>query len=155
MTRALYEFCHGNVPCALWERESTSTNAIHARRIDRSPRTTNRAKSPASAKRQASRQSPTRSRTMRRYVRCVRVTVPESRRMVALYIAAGASFAALSARGLTVPLYAHDLGANRFEVGALFSVSTLAAALLSLPSGVLGGRFGARSLVSISFLPAG
>jgi len=84
----------------------------------------------------------------------VRVTVPESRRMVALYIAAGASFAALSARGLTVPLYAHDLGANRFEVGALFSVSTLAGALLSLPSGVLVDRFGARSLLGISFLLA-
>ena len=74
--------------------------------------------------------------------------------MVALFVAAGASFAALSARGLTVPLYAHDLGASRFEVGALFSVSTLAAALLSLPSGVLVDRFGARALLSISFVLA-
>jgi MFS family permease len=82
----------------------------------------------------------------------VRVTVPESRRMVVLYIAAGASFAALSARGLTVPLYAHDLGANRFEVGALFSVSTLAGAFLSLPSGVLVDRFGARTLLVGSLL---
>jgi MFS family permease len=85
----------------------------------------------------------------------VRVTVPESRRMVALYVAAGASFAALAARGLTVPLYAHDLGASRFEVGALFSVSTLAAALLSLPSGILVDRFGARALLAGSFLLAG
>jgi MFS family permease len=85
----------------------------------------------------------------------VRVTVPESRRMVALYVAAGASFAALAARGLTVPLYAHDLGANRFEVGALFSVSTLAGALLSLPSGILVDRFGARALLAGSFLLAG
>jgi len=84
----------------------------------------------------------------------VRVTVPESRRMVALYLAAGASFAALSARGLTVPLYAHDLGASRFEVGALFSVSTLAAALLSLPSGILVDRFGTRALLGLSFLLA-
>jgi MFS family permease len=82
------------------------------------------------------------------------VTIPESRRTVALYIAAGASFAALAARGLTVPLYAHDLGASRFEVGALFSVSTLAGALLSLPSGVLIDRFGARALLGISFLLA-
>jgi MFS family permease len=74
--------------------------------------------------------------------------------MVALYLAAGASFAALSARGLTVPLYAHDLGATRFEVGALFSVSTLAAALLSLPSGILVDRFGTRSLLGLSFLLA-
>jgi MFS family permease len=84
----------------------------------------------------------------------VRVTIPESRRTVALYIAAGASFAALAARGLTVPLYAHDLGASRFEVGALFSVSTLAGALLSLPSGVLIDRFGARALLGISFVLA-
>ena len=82
------------------------------------------------------------------------MTIPESRRTVALYIAAGASFAALAARGLTVPLYAHDLGASRFEVGALFSVSTLAAALLSLPSGILIDRFGARRLLGISFLLA-
>jgi len=91
---------------------------------------------------------------MRRYLRFVRVTVPDSRRTVALYIAAGASFAALSARGLTVPLYAHDLGASRFEVGALFSVSTLAAALLSLPSGILVDRFGARALLTTSFVLA-
>jgi MFS family permease len=84
----------------------------------------------------------------------VRVTIPESRRTVALYVAAGASFAALAARGLTVPLYAHDLGASRFEVGALFSVSTLAAALLSLPSGILIDRFGARTLLGISFVLA-
>ena len=74
--------------------------------------------------------------------------------MVALYVAAGASFAALSARGLTVPLYAHDLGASRFEVGALFSVSTLAAAALSLPSGILVDRFGPRALLGVSFLLA-
>jgi MFS family permease len=91
---------------------------------------------------------------MRRYLRFVRVTVPNSRRTVVLYIAAGASFAALSARGLTVPLYAHELGASRFEVGALFSVSTLAAALLSLPSGVLVDRFGARALLGTSFVLA-
>ena len=82
------------------------------------------------------------------------MTGPDSRRTIALYIAAGASFAALSARGLTVPLYAHDLGASRFEVGALFSVSTLAAALLSLPSGILVDRFGARALLAISFILA-
>ena len=82
------------------------------------------------------------------------MTIPESRRTVALYIAAGASFAALAARGLTVPLYAHDLGASRFEVGALFSVSTLAAALLSLPSGILIDRFGAKTLLGISFVLA-
>jgi len=91
---------------------------------------------------------------MRRYVRSVTAGVLQSRRSLAIYIAAGASFAALSARGLTVPLYAHDLGATRFEVGALFSVSTLAAALLSLPSGMLVDRFGARTLLGASFVLA-
>jgi MFS transporter, ACS family, hexuronate transporter len=82
------------------------------------------------------------------------LSVLESRRTLTIYIAAGASFAALSARGLTVPLYAHDLGANRFEVGALFSVATLAAAVLSLPSGLLIDRFGARSLLIFSLAVA-
>ena len=91
---------------------------------------------------------------MRRYVRSVLAGALQSRRSLAIYIAAGASFAALSARGLTVPLYAHDLGASRFEVGALFSVSTLAAAVLSLPSGMLVDRFGARTLLAISFVLA-
>jgi MFS transporter, ACS family, hexuronate transporter len=72
--------------------------------------------------------------------------------MVFLYLAAGAVFATIAARGLTVPLYAHDLGASRFEVGALFSVSTLAAALLSLPSGVLVDKFGARTLLAVSLV---
>src|SRR6202165_2690376 len=80
------------------------------------------------------------------------LSIPESRRTLAIYIAAGASFAALSARGLTVPLYAHELGADRFHVCALFSVSTLAAALLSMPSGVLIDRFGTRTLLVISVL---
>jgi len=82
----------------------------------------------------------------------VRLGVPDSRRTLAIYVAAGASFAALSARGLTVPLYAHGLGADRFQVGALFSVATLAAALLSMPSGVLIDRFGTRTLLGLSII---
>ncbi|HKC83149.1 MAG TPA: MFS transporter, partial [bacterium] len=78
--------------------------------------------------------------------------VDHSRRRLWLYLAAAAIFATLGARGLTVPLYAHDLGASRFAVGALFSVSTLAAAFLSLPSGVLVDRFGARTLIGISLI---
>ena len=70
--------------------------------------------------------------------------------MVFLYLAAAALFAAIAARGLTVPLYAHDLGASRFEVGALFSVATIAGAFLSLPSGVLVDRFGSRTLLGVS-----
>lgn len=82
----------------------------------------------------------------------VRLGVPDSRRTLAIYVAAGASFAALSARGLTVPLYAHGLGADRFQVGALFSVATLAGALLSMPSGVLIDRFGTRTLLALSIV---
>ena len=84
----------------------------------------------------------------------VRVGVADSQRTIAIYLAAGASFAALSARGLTVPLYAHELGADRFQVGALFSVSTLAAAVLSMPAGVLIDRFGTRTLLTISLIVA-
>ena len=72
--------------------------------------------------------------------------------MFFLYLAAAAVFAAIAARGLLVPLYAQDLGANRFTIGALFSVSTLAAALLSLPSGVLVDRFGVRTLLAASLV---
>ncbi len=76
----------------------------------------------------------------------------QSRRALFIYVAAGAAFAALSARGLLVPLYAHDIGASRFEVGALFSVGTLAGALLSLPSGLLIDRFGASKLLWTSII---
>lgn len=72
--------------------------------------------------------------------------------MFFLYLAAAAVFATIAARGLTVPLYAHDLGASRFTVGALFSVATIAAALLSLPSGVLVDRFGVRTLLGLSLV---
>ena len=74
----------------------------------------------------------------------------KTHRALAIYVAAGSAFAALAARGLLIPLYAHGLGADRFQVGALFSVSTLAAASLSLPSGVLIDRFGARTLMLFS-----
>lgn len=78
--------------------------------------------------------------------------VHSSRRAFAIYLAAGAAFAALGARGLTVPLYAHQLGADRFTVGALFSAATLAGAFLSMPSGVLIDRFGARTLLAFSIV---
>ena len=80
------------------------------------------------------------------------MSVLESRRALFIYMAAGAAFAAIAARGLLVPLYAHDLGASRFEVGALFSVATFAGALLSLPSGFLIDRVGARTLLWVSLI---
>src|SRR5258708_39718098 len=77
----------------------------------------------------------------------------QTRRRLAIYLATSALMASIAARGLTVPLYAHALGASRFEVGALFSVSTFAAALLSLPSGLLVDRFRPRTLLMTSFAP--
>jgi MFS family permease len=76
----------------------------------------------------------------------------QSRRRLALYIATAALLGSVAARGLTVPLYAHALGASRFEVGALFSVATLAAAVLSLPAGLLVDRFGPRTLLIASLV---
>ena len=78
--------------------------------------------------------------------------IPQSRRALALYVAAGAVFAAIGARGLTVPLYAHSIGASRFEVGALFSVATLVAAFLCLPAGLMVDRFGVRNLLGFSLI---
>lgn len=85
----------------------------------------------------------------------VRTAIPESRRMLFLYTAAGGVFATLAARGLTVPLYAHQLGATRFEVGALYAVATISAAALSLPAGLLVDRFGARTLLVASIVIMG
>src|ERR1700737_1464636 len=76
----------------------------------------------------------------------------QSRRRLAIYVATVALFASIAARGLTVPLYAYGLGATRFEVGALFSISTLAAAVLSLPSGLLVDRLGPRTLLIASLI---
>jgi MFS family permease len=69
-----------------------------------------------------------------------------------IYLATGAVFGTVGARSLIVPLYAHHLGATRFEVGALFSVATISAAVLSLPSGMLVDRFGARTLLAASLV---
>lgn len=71
------------------------------------------------------------------------------------YIAAGALFAGLAARGFLVPLQAHELGADRFTVGLLFTLSTLSAAILSLPAGFLADRFGRRSMVMLSAVLGG
>ena len=78
--------------------------------------------------------------------------IADSRRMRFIYVATASVFATIAARGLTVPLYAHELGASRFAVGALFAGATIAAALLSLPAGVLVDRFGARTLLVSSII---
>ncbi|HEY8643150.1 MAG TPA: MFS transporter [Candidatus Dormibacteraeota bacterium] len=76
-------------------------------------------------------------------------------RTLPIYLSAGAFFAAIAARGFLVPLRAHELGADRFQVGLLFSVATLAGAALSLPAGLLADRFGRRSMVLFSAITGG
>jgi MFS family permease len=76
-------------------------------------------------------------------------------RALPIYLSAGAFFAAIAARGFLVPLRAHELGADRFQVGLLFSVATLAGAALSLPSGLLADRFGRRPMVIFSAVTGG
>jgi len=76
-------------------------------------------------------------------------------RPLPIYLSAGAFFGAIAARGFLVPLRAHELGADRFQVGLLFSVATLAGALLALPAGFLADRFGRRSMVIFSAATGG
>jgi MFS family permease len=71
-------------------------------------------------------------------------------RTLPIYLSAGAFFAAIAARGFLVPLRAHELGADRFQVGLLFSLATFAGAVLALPAGLLADRFGRRSMVIFS-----
>src|SRR5579872_1009827 len=132
-------------------RSCAAKNGPSRTPLCRAPNTSSPATRPANVDVSAARQSPTRSRTIAP-VSYRRVSVLLRYRTLAIYVAAGSTFTALSARGFLVPLYAHGLGASRFEVGALFSVSTLAAALLSLPSGVLIDRFGARTLLWTSIV---
>ncbi|HEX6547284.1 MAG TPA: MFS transporter [Candidatus Dormibacteraeota bacterium] len=76
-------------------------------------------------------------------------------RTVPVYLAAGAFFAAIATRGFLVPLRANELGANRFLVGLLFTVATLAAALVALPGGFLADRMGRRLMLALSATLAG
>ncbi len=76
-------------------------------------------------------------------------------RTLPIHLIAGTSFAAAAARGLLVPLYAHDAGADRVAVGALFTVFMITAAGLSLPAGYLADRFGRRALVVFSIVAGG
>ena len=73
-------------------------------------------------------------------------------RVFAIYLITALTFGVAGARGLTIPLYADQLGATRGEIGLLFSTFTITGALLSLPSGVLADRFGRRNMVLFSLL---
>ena len=73
-------------------------------------------------------------------------------RVLVVYLITALAFGVAGARGLTIPLYADQLGATRGEIGLLFSTFTITGALLSLPSGVLADRFGRRNMVVLSLL---
>jgi MFS family permease len=75
--------------------------------------------------------------------------------LLAVYAALAAFFAALAARGFLVPLIAHEMGADRATVGLLFTLSTLAGAIVSIPAGLLADRFGRREIVVVSAIILG
>ena len=72
-----------------------------------------------------------------------------------IYVTVAIMFAVMAARGLALPLYADQVGANRAQIGLLFTVFTVAGGVLSIPAGVLSDRFGRRQLVLYSILVAG
>ncbi len=75
--------------------------------------------------------------------------------LLAIYTANASFFAAVMARGFLVPLIANGLGADRVTVGLLFTVSTLSAAVLSIPAGFLADSVGRREIVVLSSLLSG
>src|SRR5262245_57770380 len=72
-----------------------------------------------------------------------------------IYLAAGCVFAAYAVRSFALPLRVVDLGGDKVVIGLLFTVSTVAAAGLSLPAGFLGDRFGKRTLLILSIAVGG
>lgn len=75
-------------------------------------------------------------------------------RALPIYITTGLIFGAVSARGLEVPLYAHQIGAGRGAVGLLFTTYMVTAALVAIPSGVITDRFGRRRTVILAIVIA-
>jgi len=67
-----------------------------------------------------------------------------------IYVAAGCIFAAFAVRAFALPLRVVELGGDKVTVGLLFSVGTVTAAGLSLPAGLIGDRFGKRTLLLLS-----
>jgi MFS family permease len=80
---------------------------------------------------------------------------PNRNQALPIYIAAGCIFAALAVRSFALPLRVVELGGDRVAIGLLFSISTVAAAGLSLPAGFLGDRFGKRTLLLLSIAVGG
>jgi MFS family permease len=76
-------------------------------------------------------------------------------RPLPIYLATGAIFSALAARGFLLPLRVHEIGGDKVQVGLLFTVFTVTAAALALPAGFLADRFGRRSLVLFAVVMSG
>ena len=68
-------------------------------------------------------------------------------RTLPIYVLIACTFTAVSARGFILPLYAHELGVSRSNVGVLFAAFAVASAALSIPSGHLADRFGRRNML--------
>jgi MFS family permease len=67
-----------------------------------------------------------------------------ARRLLPVYFVAATVFSAGAARNFLIPLYAHQVGADRTQIGLLFAVFMASAAVLSLPSGFLADHFGRK-----------
>jgi MFS family permease len=79
------------------------------------------------------------------------VDVPLARNpTLPIYVAAGCIFATFAVRAFALPLRVVELGGDKVAVGLLFSVGTVTAAGLSLPAGLIGDRFGKRTLLLLS-----
>jgi MFS family permease len=72
-----------------------------------------------------------------------------------VYFVAAAVFSAGAARNFLIPLYAHDVGADRATIGLLFAVFMAAAAALSLPSGFIADRFGRKRILVFAIFVLG
>jgi len=80
---------------------------------------------------------------------------PIRNRALPIYVAAACIFVAFAVRSFALPLRVAELGGDRVAIGLLFSVSTAAAAGLSLPVGFVGDRFGKRTLLLLSIAVGG
>ena len=77
------------------------------------------------------------------------------RRTLPIYLIAGLVFSAAAARNFLVPLYAHQVGADRTQIGLLFATFMASAAAVSLPSGFLADRFGRKRTLLFALLIQG
>lgn len=71
-------------------------------------------------------------------------------RVLLIYLCTGSAFGAIAVRSFLVPLRAHELGIDRFQIGLLSSISLLLGAALSLPVGFICDRFGRRPVVVVA-----